>query len=59
MIYEDSEFRDDDLTETMYCDTWKTLGFQTTPLKYRSTEKPPTEPQITKQKTKLSPAPTK
>ena len=33
-------------TERTYCDTWRSLGCQTTPLKYRSKRKPPVEPRM-------------
>ena len=46
--------RDEDSTET-YCDTRRTPGCKTMPLKYRSKRKPSVEPQMTKQQTRLSP----
>ena len=36
----------------------ETLGCETTSLKYRSKRKPPVEPRMTKQQTRLSPVPT-
>ena len=38
----------------MYCDTWRSLGCETTPLKYRSKRKPLVESRMTKQQTRLS-----
>ena len=40
-----------DSTEKTYCDTWRSLGCQTTPLKYRSKGKPPMYFRKTKEQT--------
>ena len=46
--------KDEVSTEITYCDTWRSLGYPGTPMKYRSKIKPHVEPRITKQQTRLN-----
>ena len=43
--------RDEDSSETMYYDTWRYFGYETTSLEYRRKRKPPVELRMTKQQT--------